>query len=81
MADVQTTTTTLELVAEYADGDTRTITQENPNTSIDLAARIKSLSNFCKTSQVIIGDKTGAAFKRFKTARTRERTITKLDIY
>ena len=80
MADVQTVSQTIEIVAEYADGDTRTITQENPNTSINLANAVKELGAFCKSTQVIIGDKTGAAFKRFKTARTRTKTITKLDL-
>lgn len=80
MADTQSVTYTLEMVAEYADGDTRTITQENPDTSIDLATKIKELGAFCKATQVIIGDKTGADFKRFKSSRTRRRTITKLDL-
>ena len=80
MADTQTTTRTLEMVAGYTDGDTRTITIENPKTSIDLAAAVRSLGTFCKDTQVIIGDKSGAPFKAFKSALVRTKTVTKLDI-
>lgn len=80
MADVVKNTTTLGLEAGFADGDTRALNFPDPNTSINLAASIASLEGFTKTNQVLIGDKTGAAFTGFKSAKISRHTTTYLDL-
>ena len=80
MADQTTTTSTLQVVAGFADNDDRTINLENPNTAIDLGAGVGNLQNFAKQKQVIIGDKAGAAFTGFKSAKIVNKTVTKFDL-
>ena len=80
MADKITTTSTLQMVAEFADGDDRTINLDNPNTAINLAQGVVNLGNYAKTNQVIIGDKADAAFKEFKSAKVIDKTIVKFDL-
>ncbi|MBR4153350.1 MAG: hypothetical protein IKT98_10385 [Selenomonadaceae bacterium] len=82
MADKTKTTSTLVMVGEFADGDDRTLNQDNPDTSslASLTAGVCSLEAFCKNTQVIIGDKTGAAFKRFRSAKVVNKTTTLLDL-
>ena len=80
MADKTTTTSTLQMVAEFADGDDRTINLDNPNTAINLAQGVVNLGNYTKANQVIIGDKADAAFSRFKSAQIIEKTVTKFDL-
>lgn len=80
MADKTTVTSTLQMVAEFVDGDDRTINLDNPNTAINLAQGVKNLETFTKNNQVIIGDKTGAAFKEFKSATLIDKTVIKFDL-
>ena len=80
MADIVKTKSTLSIENEFADGDTRTINVENPNTAINLASAVKSLGAYAKTNQVILGDKTGAAFTRIKAAKLINRSTTYLDL-
>ena len=80
MADKITQTKTLQMVAGFVDGDDRTINLDNPNTAINLAAGVVNLGNYCKTNQVIIGDKAGAAFKEFKSAKVIDKKVTKFDL-
>ena len=53
MADKVSNTNTLSILAEFVDGDNRTINLENPNTAINLAAQVVNLGNYLQTSQVI----------------------------
>lgn len=80
MADIVKTRNTLSIENEFADGDTRTINLDNPNTAINLAAAVKNIGTFAKTNQVIVGDKTGAAFTRVKSAKLTTGTTTYLDL-
>lgn len=80
MADKVTTTTTLNIVSNYSDGDTRTINIDRPNTAINLADAVRDLESYAKTNQVILGDKTGAAFTGFETAKLVTKQKTVLDI-
>lgn len=80
MADKLKTTRTMTLLAGFADGDDRTITIENPNASINLAAAVVDLEKYLKENSVIIGDKAGAEFTSFKTAKLVTKSVTKLDI-
>ena len=77
MADRTTTTTTLNIVAGFEDGDDRTILIDNPNTAINLGDAVYSLGSFAQTNQIILGDKAGSAFTSFKSAKlvTKEKTV------
>ena len=80
MADVVINKTTLSMEMGFADGDTRTLNVENPNTAINLGGQIKALGASMKTNQPVLGDKTGAAFTGFKSAKIVRATTTKLDL-
>lgn len=80
MADKTITSSTLQVVAGFVDGDDRTINLDNPNTAINLAQGVKNLETYTKTNQVIIGDKAGAAFKEFKSATIIDKTVVKFDL-
>lgn len=81
MADKTTVTKTLQMVAAFADGDERTINLDNPlSDSASLTAAVDSLGSFCLTNQVILGDKAGASFTKFKSAKVVTKTKTVLDL-
>ncbi|MBQ4494214.1 MAG: hypothetical protein II968_00445 [Selenomonadaceae bacterium] len=83
MADIIKTRNTIQVVAEFSDGDDRTITFDNPKaalTEAQLAAQINEASAYAKAHQVILGDKIGAEFTRFKTARKVSGTTKYLDL-
>lgn len=80
MADKTTVTTTLNVVAGFDDGDDRTILIDNPNTAINLGNAVRELGEYAKTNQVILGDKAGAAFNSFKSAKIVTKTKTVLDL-
>lgn len=66
----------LKLLAGFADEDDRTITLINPKRNLT-AAQINAVGELAVG--VLIGDKYGAAFTRFKEAYYREGTVTTLD--
>lgn len=80
MADKIISSSTLNMVAGFADGDDRTISLENPNTAIDLAAQVANLGTYLKANQIVAGDKAGADFTKFKSAKIVNKTITKFDL-
>ena len=77
MADKVTSKTVLSLGAEFTDGDTRTITLDNPKNGLT-AEDILATTNGAKA--VLIGDKTGAPFLRWATAKKISATTTYLDL-
>lgn len=79
MADVVKSETVLSLEQEFTDGDTRTITIDNPKSTIT-AADILAVETYNQQHQVLIGDKTGAAFLYFKKARVIDKSTTELDL-
>ena len=79
MADKITTSNLLKIEMGFTDNDTRTLELENPKSNLN-ATQINAAAAILKTSNVFIGDKAGAAFNRFNSARTVERKITKLDL-
>lgn len=79
MADIVKNTSELKLVAGFYDGDTRTLTLDNPIGSLS-AADIHAVETTMKTSQPIIGDKGGANFVGFQKAEIINRTRTILDL-
>ena len=80
MADTQTVTKTLTMVADFADGDTRTITVSNPDTSKNLVSLVNDLSSYCKTNSILLGDQNSAAFSEIGSAKINQKTITNLDL-
>lgn len=76
MADTVKTTNQLKLLAGFADEDDRTITLNNPRGGIT-AADITRLGELAEP--VLIGDKYGAAFTRFKSAKYVTKYETTLD--
>lgn len=66
MAQIKTTTK-LVLEPEFVDGDTRTITLDDPKANLT-EENIRALNS--SMLKCVIGDKTGAQFLRFKTAKT-----------
>ena len=79
MADVVKTRGVLQMVAEFSDGDDRTITLDNPKTSLTASA-INSAAAYAKANNLSLGDKAGASFTRFKSARKVATTTRYLDL-
>ena len=63
----------IKIVAAFADEDDRTLTIDNPIDNIT-EQQVKNLEPLA--AKVIIGDKYGAAFTRFKTAYYHNQTTT-----
>ena len=80
MADKTTTDYVLQISAEFADGDTRTLSVENPNSAESIGAQVYELQTFLQNNGVLIGDKAGAAFSRFAYANKVTKTKTVLDL-
>ena len=77
MADTVKEKYTLQLIAEFVDGDTRTIALDNPNDSLT-AQDIDNLSSLMVAG--LVGDKTGAQFYRWKSAAKVNKQTIDLDI-
>lgn len=63
----------IKIVAAFADEDDRTISLDDPKDNLT-EQQIKALEPYA--AKVIIGDKYGAKFTRFKTASYHNATIT-----
>lgn len=77
MADTAKTTTTLNLEAEFVDGDTRSITLDNPKSDLT-EQQIDALSPIMV--KCLKGDKNGALFLRWKVAKIVQKTTTQFDM-
>lgn len=77
MADIIQEKSYLSLVAEFTDGDDRTINIDNP-----LNGLTASYINACNSSAsgILVGDKEGADFLRFKSAKKISATTVYLDL-
>ena len=80
MADKVTTDYTLQISAEFADGDTRTLSITDPSSVTSIGAQIYELQTFLQNNSVIVGDKAGAAFSRFAYANKVAKTKAVLDL-
>lgn len=80
MADKTTDEYSLQMSAEFADGDTRTISVSDPSSAESLGAAVYSLQSFLQNNSVIIGDKAGATFTRFAYANKVTKRKTVLDL-
>lgn len=79
MADKVVNTNQLKLVAQFADGDDRTLTIDAPKSTL-AKANIVNDEFIASAKAVLIGDKTGAEFTKWKSAQVRESTTVYLDI-
>ena len=81
MADKTSTTYSVSMVVEFTDGDTRTLTQDEPiENTASLIAAINAFNEYAATNNVLIGDKAGGAYSRIKEAKKVTKTQTKFDI-
>lgn len=80
MADKTSTTYTLQILAEFADGDTRTLNVDAPNSAESIGAQVYELQTFLKNNSVLIGDKAGAAFSQFRYANKVTKRRTEFDL-
>lgn len=80
MADKTVTDYTLKMVAKFADGDTRTLTVDDPTSADSIGAQIYELQTFLQNNSVIIGDKAGASFTAFDYANKVQKTQSILDL-
>ena len=76
MADSTKVTKQLKLLAGFADEDDRTITIDSPKENLTWA----DIEAFQDVSFVLIGDKFGAAFTRYKEAKYVDTTLTTIEI-
>lgn len=66
MADTLKTETRIALLAGFSDEDDRTINLSNPRDNVT-EAEVRALEPYAST--VLVGDKYGAPFTRFKSAK------------
>ncbi|MDO4424548.1 MAG: hypothetical protein Q4D17_02125 [Planctomycetia bacterium] len=76
MADTVTSTQSFTVVAEFDDGDNRSVSIDNPRENITWAD-VETLKQYA--ANVLIGDKNGAKFSRFSSARITNRYTLTLD--
>lgn len=67
----------LSIVTEYKDGDTRTVTIENPKDNLT-ADMINATET--KAALVLVGDKTGSPFHAYRSAKVVEETVHYLEV-
>ena len=79
MADKVTQVSELKIDMKFTDNDTRVLAVDSPKTGLT-AAQINAVSAIGKTTQVLLGDKSGANFLQFTGARTIRKTTTNLDL-
>jgi len=79
MADTIKSSNELKMEFGFYDGDTRTVTLENPKPSLT-ANDIKAVATLAKNTQPIIGDKGGARVVGINSAKVFEKTDYNLDL-
>lgn len=77
--DTITSSNTVDIIAGFVDGDTRTFKVPNPRQDI-AAGEIEELSGWMSDTSVIVGDRTGASSTGINSATLVETTKTKLDL-
>lgn len=87
MADTITRTEQVVLLAEFQDGDDRTIALDYASVDVEdasemaaLGAQVDALETKVKNKNLLIGDKAGADFVRFKDAKIVHKTVLTLDL-
>ena len=79
MADTIKSASELKILSKYVDGDTRTLTLDDPKDNLT-AEQINAVGSVVRANNFILGDKGGADFLEFDTARVVEKKITQLDL-
>ncbi len=79
MADTIKSSNELKMEFGFYDNDTRTVTLENPKSTL-AKADILSVAALAASTQPIIGDKGGAAVVGINSAKIYEKTVTQLDL-
>lgn len=82
MADTTTTTQELLIDTLYIDGDTRRVTMKNPRDDIteQEILELETLILNGGQSTLLVGDKTGAPFRRINKVTARATTTLTLDL-
>lgn len=80
MPDKTTRTRQLKLVASFTDGDYRTITTKNPKRSLTKKNFAADTELTKAAAQALVGDKLGAAFNGWKSAKIIEQTFKFFDL-
>lgn len=82
MADTVTTSYEAKFEWLFLDGDTRTFTLKNPPEEIDVTdiSNLQTLILNGGQSTLLIGDKTGAVFRRINSVTRVNTTKTELDL-
>lgn len=79
MADKVTRTSELKLDFAFFDGDSRTVSVDNPRSDVTVA-QLLAVGNAAKTTQAIIGDKASAACVGLQGAKAVAKEVTTLDL-
>lgn len=79
MADIITTSQTLQIEYAFVDGDTRQNNIKNPKANIT-AEEIENLNTFLRANNAIIGDRYQSTFAQINYAKRINKTTTTLDI-
>ena len=79
MADTITSSREGKLVLSFYDGDNRTLNVDNPKANLTVS-QIKAFVEHIKTTQPLIGDKTGASIVGAESFDVFEKTERKLDL-
>lgn len=79
MADTVKVTREFKGDMYFSDNDTRMLTVDNPKANLG-RSEILQYQTFLRENQPLLGDKGGAAFVRFNSAKIYERAVTKLDL-
>jgi len=81
MADTVSSSQTVSMTIEFSDGDTRTLTQNDPLANAEsLVAAINDFDNYCKANSILVGDAASGSYMRMKEAKVVNRTTTKFDL-
>lgn len=80
MADKVQTLTHLKLVASFVDGDYRTIITKNPKLTLTKDDFADDTALTKAASKTLVGDRHGAAFNRWKSAKLVEQTLKIFDL-
>lgn len=79
MADKITNTSELKLEFGFYDGDSRTLSLDNPRSDVTVA-ELLAVGTSARTTQAIIGDKASAACVGLQGAKKVAKKVTQLDL-
>ena len=80
MADKTSVTSKISFVANFNDGDTRTITMPDPKPAEQLPSLLGGLQQSWLASHAVVGDKNEGVFTHLSDAKVIQITETKFDI-